>query len=226
MLIVVEGLDGSGKSTQVRKLKEYLVSTGRGFEYLHFPRFDTPVYGDLLARFLRGDLGSIDHVHPRLVALLFAEDRRAAAPMLSKALDNGKIVLLDRYVYSNIAFQCAKLDDKDAREELRQWIIELEYGIFGIPRPDLNIFLDVPVSVVSERLGRTRKGSDREYLDGKDDIHESDMDFQSRVRNVYMEQCELDKDFLRVDCSSDNGEMASPVSVFRKISALLSERGL
>ena len=148
MLIVIEGLDGSGKSTQVRKLKEYIVRSGRALEYIHFPRFDTPLYGDLLARFLRGELGSIDRVHPRLVALLFAEDRNAAAPAIREALAAGRTVLLDRYVYSNIAFQCAKLEDKAERDELRDWIFDTEYRHFGIPVPDVNIFLDVPVDFV------------------------------------------------------------------------------
>ena len=83
MLIVIEGLDGSGKSTQVARMSEYLASRdGRSPEYLHFPRFDTPVVGDMIARFLRGEFGRIDQVHPMIVALLFAEDRRDASAMI------------------------------------------------------------------------------------------------------------------------------------------------
>ena len=107
MLVVLEGLDGAGKSTQVRKLKEYLTQRCGELEYIHFPRYDAPVYGDLIARFLRGDFGDNDTVHPQLVALLFAEDRHGAAPLIREALEAGKTVLLDRYVYSNIAYQCA-----------------------------------------------------------------------------------------------------------------------
>ena len=83
MLIVIEGLDGSGKSTQVARMSEYLASRdGRSPEYLHFPRFDAPVVGDMIARFLRGEFGRIDQVHPMIVALLFAEDRRDASAMI------------------------------------------------------------------------------------------------------------------------------------------------
>ena len=103
MLIVIEGLDGSGKSTQVRKLRQYLETLPQPLEYIHFPRYDSPVYGELISRFLRGDFGTNEQVHPQLVALLFAEDRHGAAPQMKRILQEGGNVLLDRYVYSNIA---------------------------------------------------------------------------------------------------------------------------
>ena len=100
MLVVLEGLDGAGKSTQVRKLRKYLESVCGDVDYIHFPRYDSPVYGSLISRFLRGDFGDIDSVHPQLVALLYAEDRHQAAPQMKAALSAGKTILLDRYVYS------------------------------------------------------------------------------------------------------------------------------
>lgn len=221
MLIVIEGLDGSGKSTQVRMLKEHLSRDGRPLHYIHFPRFDAPVYGDLLARFLRGEFGSLESVHPQLVALLFAEDRRIAAPQLREWLAAGNTVLLDRYVYSNIAFQCAKLQDPSARDSLRDWILRTEYGDFGIPRPDINIFLDVPVSFVSEKLSANRRGCDREYLAGASDIHESDMSFQMRVREMYLSQTRRDPGFIRVDCSDSCGQMLPSGVISGKIIKLL-----
>ena len=224
MLIVIEGLDGSGKSTQVRKLKEYIARSGRALEYIHFPRFDTPLYGDLLARFLRGELGSIDRVHPRLVALLFAEDRNAAAPLIREALAAGRTVLLDRYVYSNIAFQCAKLEDKAERDELRNWIFDTEYRHFGIPVPDVNIFLDVPAGFVEKKLKSARGGDDREYLAGAQDIHEADMAFQRRVREIYLQQCALDPKFIRIDCADENGNMLPPDAIFGKVKAAVDEK--
>ena len=116
MLVVLEGLDGAGKSTQVKKLRKYLEELSGDLEYIHFPRYDAPVYGNLISRFLRGDFGSNDTVHPQLVALLFAEDRHGAAPAIKERLANGGNVLLDRYVYSNIAYQCAKLSDAEEAE--------------------------------------------------------------------------------------------------------------
>lgn len=219
MLIVIEGLDGAGKSTQVRKLKEYLEQRVEKLEYVHFPRYDAPVYGGLISRFLRGDFGGNDAVHPNLVALLFAEDRHGAAPQIRKALESGATVLLDRYVYSNIAYQCSKLTDETEREQLRQWIFDTEYNDFGIPKPDLNIFLDVPTSFVERKLNGVRRGTDRTYLEGNRDIHEADMNFQRTVKKMYLRQCELDPSFKRLDCSDSEGNMLPPDAIFAKLKA-------
>ena len=219
MLIVIEGLDGSGKSTQVKMLREYLGKVVSDLKYIHFPRYEAPVYGDLIGRFLRGDFGPIEAVHPQLVALLFAEDRHGAGPEIRKALREGATVLLDRYVYSNIAYQCAKLSDQEEREELREWIINTEFGEFDLPRPDVNIFLDVPTGFVEERLASTRKGADRSYLEGASDIHESSILFQKQVREIYLRQASLDPRFLRIDCADAEGRMLPPDAIFNKVRA-------
>lgn len=224
MLIVLEGLDGAGKSTQVRKLRNYLSDKCGNFDYIHFPRYDAPVYGDLISRFLRGEFGDNASVHPQLVALLFAEDRHGAAPEIKKTLDAGGTVLLDRYVYSNIAYQCAKLPDAEQAEALRRWIIDTEFGQFGEPRPDINIFLDVPLCFVKESLSREREGADRDYLQQNKDIHEADIEFQKRVRDFYRLQAAEDPSLLVVDCSDEFGEMLPPDDIFAKIKALVDER--
>jgi len=217
MLVVLEGLDGAGKSTQVKKLRTYLENTLGSLEYIHFPRYDAPVYGDLISRFLRGDFGSNEAVHPQLVALLFAEDRHGAAPGMHKTLMEGGHVLLDRYVYSNIAYQCAKLSDEAEAERLRDWIFNTEYGNFNLPVPDLNIFLDVPIGFVESKLKSQRGGEDRDYLEGGQDIHEADIEFQKRVRDIYRRQCALDPKFIRIDCSDEYGEMLPPGAIFAKV---------
>ncbi len=217
MLVVLEGLDGAGKSTQVKKLRSYLESIFGELEYIHFPRYDAPVYGDLISRFLRGDFGTNETVHPQLVALLFAEDRHGAAPGMKEKLAGGGTVLLDRYVYSNIAYQCAKIKDADEAGRLRDWIFNTEYGCFELPVPDLNIFLDVPIGFVESKLKSQRGGQDRDYLEGGQDIHEADIEFQKRVRDIYREQCGLDPKFIRIDCSDEYGEMLPPGAIFAKI---------
>lgn len=224
MLIVIEGLDGAGKSTQVRLMREYLGRVCPSLEYIHFPRYDAPVYGGLIGKFLRGGFGEIDKVHPQLVALLFAEDRRDAAPLIRKVIKEGGTVLLDRYVYSNIAYQCAKMPDEEGAEELREWILNTEYGQFDLPRPDLNIFLDVPISFVEQSLSRQRVGGERGYLNGASDIHEADIEFQKRVRSMYLRQASLDKSLVRVDCAAPDGSMLAPEAIFAKLRAVYEER--
>lgn len=221
MLVVLEGLDGAGKSTQVKKLRAYLESIFGNLEYIHFPRYDSPVYGDLISRFLRGDFGSNEAVHPQLVALLFAEDRHGAAPQMKDVLAGGGTVLLDRYVYSNIAYQCAKVKDSKEAEELRDWIFNTEYGDFELPKPDLNIFLDVPIGFVESKLKSQRGGADRDYLEGGQDIHEADIEFQKKVRDIYRKQCELDPRFIRIDCSDENGQMLPPGEIFDKVKTVV-----
>lgn len=223
MLIVLEGLDGAGKSTQVQKLKQYLEAATGDLEYIHFPRYDAPVYGSLISRFLKGEFGQNDAVHPQLVALLFAEDRHGAMPRVKGRLAQGATVLFDRYVYSNIAYQCAKLADEYQAEALRDWIINTEYGEFGLPRPDLNIFLDVPIGFVESNLASHREGHDRDYLAGSSDIHETDIEFQKRVREMYRRQAELDPSFVVVDCSDSDGKILSPDAIFDKIKTLVDK---
>ena len=219
MLIVLEGLDGAGKSTQVKRLREYLTQRCGSLEYIHFPRYEAPVYGDLITRFLKGEFGSIEAVHPQLVALLFAEDRHGAAPAMRQALKEGKTVLLDRYVYSNIAYQCAKLKDMQERGKLRDWIFNTEYGNFELPQPDLNLFLDVPIGFVEQSLTHQREGQDRNYLAGAQDIHEASIAFQKAVRDMYVAETARDPKFRRIDCSGAQGEMLPPDAIFDKVRA-------
>lgn len=221
MLIVMEGLDGAGKSTQVKKLREYLPSVCPSLKYIHFPRYDAPVYGDLIGRFLRGDFGDNAHVHPQLVALLFAEDRHGAVPQMKRSLERGGTLLLDRYVYSNIAYQCAKMPDEASASRLKDWILQTEYGHFGLPRPGLNIFLDVPIGFVRRSLSADRSTDDhREYLDGGKDIHEADIEFQEKVRSWYLRQAQDDPSFVIVDCSAPDGSMLPPDDIFAKVKVL------
>ena len=217
MFIVLEGLDGAGKSTQIAKLRDMFRARGVESEYLHFPRFDAPVYGELIARFLRGDLGSVESVNPYLVALLYAGDRAAAAATIRGWLSDGKVVIVDRYVYSNIGYQCAKLPRGEARNMLKDWILHIEYEEFSIPRPDLSLFLDVPFAFTAKKLSETREGDDRAYLQGGKDIHEASLDLQRSVREVYIDSSLQGDDIKVVDCSTAEGAMASPEEIFERI---------
>ena len=214
---MLEGLDGAGKSTQITKLRDMFRAQGVESEYLHFPRFDAPIYGELIARFLRGDLGSVESVNPYLVALLYAGDRADAATTIRQWLSEGKVVIVDRYVYSNIGYQCAKIADSTERNRLREWILHTEFEEFGIPKPNLALFLDVPFAFTERKLSEVREGEDREYLQGGKDIHEASLDLQRRVREVYLESAMKDDELKVVNCSTEEGGMASPETIFERI---------
>jgi dTMP kinase len=224
-LLVIEGLDGAGKSTQIGLLQEYLKSKGQRFEYLHFPRTESPVYGDLISKFLRGELGDINQVNPYLVALIYAGDRADAKNMLHEWLNTNTSIVLDRYVYSNIAYQCAKISYPDLQNDLKKWILDTEFGYFGLPKPDLNIFLDVPFSFTEKKLKGERQGDDRSYLQGMRDIHEENLDFQKKVREVYL-TLEQEDSFVRINCCSDDDTMLKPNEIFEKIISEIEKRNL
>lgn len=158
-----------------------------------------------------------------LVALLFAGDRAGAAAQIRAWLAGGRVVLLDRYVWSNVAYQCAKLrGSDDERRRLGRWILDLEYGYNGIPRPDVSLFLDVPLAFVERRLTEQREGDDRAYLRGGQDIYESSLALQRRVRETYLEAAAADDRLRVVDCRDADGRMTDPDTTFARILGALT----
>ena len=208
--LVIEGLDGSGKSTQLKLLREYLEQNAVPYRYLHFPRLEEGVYGDLVARFLRGEMGANDQVDPYLVALIYAGDRADASEKIRQWMDEGNLMIVDRYVYSNIAFQCAKLSSREEQDRLRDWILEFEFGYNHLPKPDINLYLNVPFEFTREQLKIARNGDDRAYLKGERDIHEENLDFQEQVRQMYLSLHEHVDDLKIIDCMDPDGIMLSP----------------
>jgi dTMP kinase len=223
-LFVIEGLDGAGKSTQIKLLRDFFLKQGYNCEYLHFPRTETPYFGELIARFLRGEFGAIGDVDPYLVAMLYAGDRKDASDLIKKWIKEGKIVLLDRYTYSNIAYQCAKLMDISSQNKLMKWILSLEFEHFAIPKPDINIFLDVPSTFTEKNLKKTRSGNDRDYLNGSRDIHEESMIFQKQVRDIYLRVSKSDDCLEVIGCSNHDGKILSADEIFNRILKVLSLR--
>ncbi len=214
---VIEGLDGSGKSTQLELLRKYLRGQEQPFQDIHFPKLNQGYFGDMIAQYLRGEFGGLNEVHPQLVALLFAADRHEHAQTLKNWLADGQILIADRYVNSNIAFQCAKLEDEAEKIALREWILNIEYNYYKIPRPKVSLYLDVPFKAVKKSLTKEREGADRDYLNGKKDIHEADLSFQEKVRQEYLKMVENQDDFHLIKCTDDQGEFLPPDKIHHKI---------
>ena len=131
---------------------------------------------------------------------------------------DGSIDLLKEW----LAGAGAKIADKEARLRLNDWILNLEYEVNKIPRPDVSLFLDVPFSFTKSRLTEQREGDDRSYLNGATDIHEQSLSLQQRVREVYIESSKRDSELLVVDCSNEEGSMASPDEIFLRIEATIA----
>lgn len=200
-LIVLEGTDGAGKSTQLSKIKNYLKENNLTHTFYHFPMYGHNQFSDIIARFLRGEYGASDEVDPLFVANMYAMDRFRFLPQLEKDLQTYDVVLLDRYVYSNIAYQCAKYSTDEDSQIMKEWILEFEFNFLKLPYPDLNLFLNVPQEITQERLKAKREGEDRDYLKGKQDVHEVDMSFQEAVRNYYIDSMIGAQNCKIIDCA-------------------------
>src|SRR5579863_6138881 len=138
-LIALEGIDGSGKRTQLDLLARELDARGLATFRISFPRYES-FYGKLVGRYLNGEFGPLEAVDPHLSALLYAGDRLEAKPEIEAALLSGKYVLADRYIASNLAHQSARVS-LDHREEFVKWLKRLEYALYSLPAEDLVIYL-------------------------------------------------------------------------------------
>jgi len=179
-LIAVEGIDGSGKRTQVDLLTKALASRGHSVYSTGFPQYDS-WFGRMVGRFLNGELGRLETVDPHFSALLYAGDRFEARPKLEAALAAGQIVLADRYIASNLAHQTARVSP-EKRAEFRAWIEHLEYGIYSLPRESLVLYLRVP-PVQAQAL--VKQKASRSYTSAKHDIQEADLRHLEAAAEMY-----------------------------------------
>lgn len=211
-LICLEACDGVGKSTQIKIITDFLEKNDKTYISLHFPMYGKNDFSNIISMFLRGDLGENNKVDPLFVANIYAMDRYKSKPDLIKYLNTYDYVILDRYVHSNMAFQGAKYDEIEKIDGIVKWIDDFEFKFLKLPYPDLILYLDLPIDVVKERL-INRTGDNREYLNGNNDIHEMDFEFQTKVRKMYLglDNCE---NYNKINCLDDNGNTLSPVDVF------------
>ena len=209
-IIVIEGLDGAGKSTQIELLKTKWDTLGIDYRYIHFPMLNQGKYGELIAEFLRGEYGSVKDVHPKLVAVLFANDRKEHLEKINQWLHQGYFVLMDRYVNSNIAFQCAKIENQSEKEKLKNWILDFEFNYNQLPLPFLSFFLNVSLESISKSLSNVRNGNEREYLNGKQDIHEKSLTLQRKVHEEYLKMLREQDNFICIDCCDANNQLLNP----------------
>jgi dTMP kinase len=180
LLIAVEGIDGSGKHTQAKLLEHALQSRGQKVLATGFPQYES-WFGHMVGKFLDGEFGSLEAVDPHFSALLYAGDRFESKSRLVSALDAGHIVLVDRYVSSNLAHQVARAAP-EKRSEFVRWIEYLEYSIYGMPREDLILYLRVPPNQAQKLVAQKSK---RNYTDKTHDIQERSLRHLEDAAEMY-----------------------------------------
>lgn len=204
--IVLEGTDGSGKTTQLQSLAEQLRHAGHSIAVFDFPQYEQPS-SYFVKRYLNGEYGSAESVGPYTGALFYALDRYDVAEQIRLALSEGKVVLANRYTASSMAHQGAKFDNAEQRRGYFIWLDNLEFETLKIPRPDLNIVLRVPADLAQ---GLVDQKENRSYTDKKRDLHEADLAHLQMAVTVYDDLCQLfPKDFTRIDCVR-NGSLLKP----------------
>ena len=209
-LIVFEGSDGSGKTIQAKLLENFLVKNKIPYKHISFPRYTDSLWGAMVRRYLNGEFGKLDSY---LASMLYAGDRFSAASQIRKWLGEGKLVVCDRYVASNIGHQAGKMEKVIDQNKFIKWLEELEYEENGISREDLVIYLNVPVAV-SRKLMSTRK---------KSDIHEKDKKHLDHAFSVYSRIAKTRKYWSKIDCTK-KGELLSPEKVHEKVLEILKKK--
>ncbi|HZP55706.1 MAG TPA: hypothetical protein VFB03_02980, partial [Candidatus Saccharimonadales bacterium] len=217
IFVVFEGSDGSGKATQFKLTAERLKAAGYEVDIYDFPRYDQ-ASSYFVTRYLNGEYGPASEVSPYTASLFYALDRYEAAPQIRQSLADGKIVLANRYVGSNMAHQGAKFANTAEQRGFFVWADSLEFQLLGIPRPTVNFFLRVPAQVAYELV---KKKQPRSYTRRTQDEHEGDIEHLSKAVTTYDTLCELfAKDFKAIECS-DEGKIFPVTEINNRIWSIL-----
>jgi len=227
-LIVFEGIDGSGKSTQSRLLIERLKKNGYRIATMDFPRHGHPS-AYLVDKYLQDRYKGAKQLSSWRVSIFYACDRYDASFEIRKWLEDGKIVIIDRYVGSNMGHQGGKIEDKKKRKEFVQWLDDLEYKFFGIPKPDINIILKTSPKI-SQRLSgmitdKEKQSKKKAYLGNKKkDLHEKDIKHLEHALNSYLEVAKIyPNDFTVVECF-EGDTMLPPGIIHHRIWKVLEKK--
>ena len=196
-IIVIEGTDCSGKETQSKKIIEKF----NNCKYFSFPKYDSPtgkiIGGPYLGKSYICDgwfKEGADAVDPKIASLYYAADRKYNIDKIKQILDEGYNVILDRYVYSNMAHQGGKIKDTNERHKMYKWLEQLEFDLLELPQPDIKIFLHVPLEVSME----IRKNRTESF-----DQLESNVEHLKHAEQSYLELVSL-YDFIKIDCTINN----------------------
>ena len=210
-LIVIDGIDGAGKTTQIELLKEYLASQDQALELIDFPRYEDNLYGKLVKRYLDGEFGDINQTNPYLLALAYAGDRALAKPEIENWLNEGSVVIANRYVSASKAHLGANLAENE-RENFMEWIYQLEYQTNGIPKPDLNIFLNIDPKI----------GQQNVKVKHNPDMHEKNIEHEEMANKIYLELTQAEENWVVVNCMIGD-KMRPKEDIHKEIIVILND---
>ena len=213
-LIVITGIDGSGKTVQTKLLYERLMKEGYPAVITDFPQYGKTFFADMVTKYLTGEFGSADSVSPYLASLLYAGDRWECKEQINTWLREDKIIISNRYVCDNMADQGGKISNSPEKDKFFQWLDKLEHGIFAVPRSNLNILLYVPAEIAYQLI---EKKEQRAYLAGeKKDIHEEDINHLRYAQQTFLEIARGKREWITIDCTED-GKMLSEQAIADKV---------
>jgi dTMP kinase len=201
-LIVIDGTDGSGKATQVALLEASLKKAGHKVKLVDFPEYYKNFFGKFIGHCLSEQYYNFINVHPKIASVLYAADRFESSKEINSYLEKGYIVLANRYVSANQIHQGGKIKNAKKRAEFIKWLDEMEYGVFKIPRPDLVLYLSVPLELSLRMMKERNKNSKRNYVGNKKDVHEVDTDFQKNSRASALWLSKTLPNFIKIDCAN------------------------
>ena len=215
-LIIIEGLDGSGKSTQTSLLEEYLENRGVIYKKIKLPDYESKS-STLVNMYLGGEFGrDANDVNPYAAGAFYAVDRFASYKLKWKEeYESGVLILADRYATSNSIYQMEKLD-KSEWDEYLDWSADFEYNKIGIPKPDLVIYLDMPIEISQRLMTRRYEGNEE-----KKDVHEANVEFLKKCRNSALYAADK-QGWKVVSCAKDNVPL-SIETIHNKIVAIIEE---
>ncbi|MFZ3217842.1 MAG: hypothetical protein WA192_17410 [Candidatus Acidiferrales bacterium] len=217
--IVLEGIDGSGKRTQMEMVARAFTARDIAFAPVSFPHYDG-FFGKLVARFLNGEFGPLASVDPHFSALLYAEDRRESRAALESDLAAGKALLADRYIASNLAHQGARVT-REKRADFLAWLKQLEYQVFALPAEDLVVYLRVPAAEAQRLVGEKGK---RQYTELRRDLQESNLAHLQAASEVY-DELARQPNWVKVECyDAQTQALRPPETIHKEVLAAIAAR--
>ncbi len=202
-LIVIDGTDGSGKATQVEILRKRLVHEGKKVKTVDFPEYYQNFFGGFIANCLREEYYNWAHIHPKIASIAYAADRWESKTKIEGWLKKGYIVLANRYVSANQIHQGGKIKDPKKRKEFLGWLDEMEHKVFKIPRPDIVLYLSLPIAVTLKLMKQRDVTHARQYLRRKTDVHENDRAFLENSRQSALWLSKNLSYFKKIECSKN-----------------------